>query len=32
VNSGEMDMSLMGMSFLSRFRLTLDGETMTLER
>ena len=32
VNGGDLDTSLLGMSYLSRYRLTLDGETLTLAR
>lgn len=32
VNSGELDMSLLGMSYLNRFHITISGETMELSR
>ncbi|MCX7888606.1 MAG: TIGR02281 family clan AA aspartic protease [Rhodobacteraceae bacterium] len=32
VNSGELDTSLLGMSYLSRYRITIDGRRMTLAR
>jgi aspartyl protease family protein len=32
VNAGDLDTSLLGMSYLSRYRITLSGETMTLAR
>jgi aspartyl protease family protein len=32
VNSGELDTSLLGMSYLSRFHLTLSGDTLTIAR
>jgi aspartyl protease family protein len=32
VNSGDLDTSLLGMSYLSKFHITLSGETMTLMR
>jgi len=32
VNSGDLETSLLGMSYLGRFRVTIDGRTMTLAR
>lgn len=32
VNAGDLDTSLLGMSYLSRYRITLDGKVMTLVR
>jgi aspartyl protease family protein len=32
VNAGDLDMSLLGMSYLKAFHITIDGEVMTLRR
>jgi aspartyl protease family protein len=32
VNGGDLDTSLLGMSYLKRYRMTLDGDTLTLAR